>query len=167
MRSRRLACLLLASAAVVSCSRSAQYYLDSGNRYAQKKQYKEAIVEYRNAIQKDPKYGAARLKLAEAYMAADDLGNAAREYIRASDLLPENAGAHEKAAAFLLASGQFEDARVRAGRALKADPKNINAQIILANATAGMKDFDGAIREIQEAISIDPASARSYSSLGA
>ena len=43
-------------------------YLSSGDAYVEQKKYAEAIVEYRNAIQQDPKFGQARYKLAEAYM---------------------------------------------------------------------------------------------------
>ena len=34
--------------------------------------YDEAIVEYRNALQQDPKFADARFKLAEAYVAKND-----------------------------------------------------------------------------------------------
>ena len=45
-----------------------QEYLKSGDRYVADKKYFEAIVQYRNALQQDPKFGEARRKLAETYM---------------------------------------------------------------------------------------------------
>src|SRR3954463_13610580 len=60
-------------------------YLASGDRYANHKQYREAIVQYRNAIQQDPQFGEARFKLAEAYMQVGDVQQASREYVRAAD----------------------------------------------------------------------------------
>jgi Tfp pilus assembly protein PilF len=42
-------------------------HLAAGNRYFDQQKFKEAIIEYRNAVQKDPRFGDARLKLAEAY----------------------------------------------------------------------------------------------------
>ena len=48
---------------------------------------KEAIVQYRNALRQDPRFGEARYKLAEAYVEDNQLTAAAREYMRAADLL--------------------------------------------------------------------------------
>ena len=46
-------------------------------------------MQYRNALQQDPRFGEARLKLADAYVQAGDPQSAYREYVRAADLLPE------------------------------------------------------------------------------
>ena len=69
------------------------------------------MVQYRNALQQDPRFGEARLKLAETYEKLNDRQNAYREYIRAADLLPTNVEVQVKAAALLLATRQFEDAK--------------------------------------------------------
>ena len=58
--------------------------LGSGDRYVAEQKYQEAVVEYRNAIQQDPKFGEARYKLAETYAKLQDPRNAYREYIRAA-----------------------------------------------------------------------------------
>ena len=63
-------------------------YVKSGDSYVAQKKYSEAIIQYRNAVQKDPRFGEARLKLADTYLAAGDAPNAYREYLRAADLLP-------------------------------------------------------------------------------
>ena len=72
-----------------------------------------------------------------------------------------------KAGQFLLLSQQFEDAKTRAHNALALDRKNIDAQILLANSLAGLKDLDGAIEEIEEAIKLDPQNTLGYAGLGA
>ena len=155
------------------CSKNAQQYLQSGNRYFGQQKYMEAVVEYRNAIQKDPRSGEARYRLAEAYERLGDSESAFREYVRAADLLPANKEAQLKAgASLLMAAAQgdpslFEDAKRRAQNVLTLDPRNLEAQVLLANATAGMDDLDGAIREIQEAIQLDPKASRTYANLGA
>ena len=83
-------------------------------------------------------------------------GARARENVRAADLLPKDIQAQVKAGQFLLYSQQFEDAKTRAHHALALDRKNVEAQILLANSLAGLKDLDGAIEEIEEAIRLDP-----------
>jgi tetratricopeptide (TPR) repeat protein len=154
-----------------SCSKDPEQakreYLESGNRYFAEEKYKEAVVEYRNAIQQDPKFGEARYKLAETYVKLQDARNAYREYIRAADLMPTNIDAQIKAGTLLLLGGQFEDAKTRAGKVLALNPKHLEAQVLRANATAGLKDLDGAIAEINEAIQLDPSKATTYANLGA
>jgi putative PEP-CTERM system TPR-repeat lipoprotein len=141
-------------------------YLESGNRYFKQKKYNESIVEYRNAIQQDPKFGEARFQLAEAYQAINDLPNALREYARAADLLPNDTRAQLKAGDFLLLAGRYEDAKARAERVVKSDPKNIDAHILMGNAMAGLKDLETAVKQLQEAINLDPKQSKTYINLG-
>ena len=142
-------------------------YLESGDQFVAAGKHEEAIVEYRNAVQQDPRFGEARYKLAESYAATGNAQRAYREYIRAADLLPDNAEAQIKAARFLLLAGQFEDAKTRVQRVLDVAPANVEAQVILGNSLAGLRDFDGAVREIEEAIQLDPGRAQTYSTLAA
>ena len=92
-------------------NRARPRYYAEGNAALDKKQYPEAILGYRNAIKIDPRFGEARYKLAQALLASGDLANAAREYVRAAELLPENLDAHLNAARYLLLGREFEQAR--------------------------------------------------------
>ena len=155
---------------IAACSkdpaRARREFLESGDRLVARKEFRQAIVQYRNALQQDPRFGEARLKLAEAYMQAGDPQSGYREYVRASDLLPHNNDVQLKAATFLLASQQFEDARVRAARVLQKDPKNVNALILLGSALAGLHDFAAALKQIEQAVQLDATSAPAYAALG-
>jgi tetratricopeptide (TPR) repeat protein len=167
--STRWACLLLV-AIVAGCSNSEQAkkaYFENGERLLKENKPAEAIVELRNAVQQDAKYGEARLKLAEAYMATGNAAAAFREYVRAADLLPQNNEAQLKAATFLLLGGRFEDARTRILPVVDRDPTNVQAQLILGNSLAGLKDLDGAVREIEGAIELEPGRGLTYSNLAA
>ena len=64
-------------------------------------------------------------------------------------------------------AGQFEDARTRILPVVERDPTNVEAQLVLGNALAGLKDLDGAVREIEGAIELDPARGLTYSNLAA
>ena len=155
----------------VGCSKDPEQakreYVASGDALYKQEKYADAIVEYRNALKADPKFGEARLKLAEAYVKTGDARRAGQEYIRASDLLPQNADAQVKAGNLLLLAGRYQDAKGRAEKALQADPKSLDAQILLGNATAGLKDIDGALSEMEEAVALAPEDARAYTALGA
>ena len=63
--------------------------------------------------------------------------------------------------------GKFEDAQARSRKVLEREPNNVRALVLLGSSLAGLKDFDGAIKEVQQAIELDPARAGTYTSLGA
>ena len=161
--------LVVAAACVAACSRDPETakreYLASGDRYFAEKKYSEAIVEYRNALQRDAKFGDARMKLTDAYLATGDIRNALGESVRAADVLPNNVDAQLRAGSLLLLAKQFREARERALAALAQDPKNPRALILLGNALAGLKDVDGAIEQVREAIDQDPQLTFSYTNL--
>jgi len=141
-------------------------YVQSGDSYAAAGKSAEAVIEYRNAVQLDPRAGDVRLKLADLYLRQGDAAKALDEYVRAADVLPD-AAVQLKAGSILLLARRFDDARYRAQKALAADPKSVEAQILLANALAGLRDMDGAVSELQQAIQLDPERSATYSSLGA
>jgi tetratricopeptide (TPR) repeat protein len=67
-----LACVLLAVIGAASCARNPEAakrdHMARGDRYFQQEKYNEAIIEYRSAVQIDPRFGDARYKLGQAYL---------------------------------------------------------------------------------------------------
>jgi tetratricopeptide (TPR) repeat protein len=171
MWSRIRVCLVAALAiGAASCSKDVEKmkrdFLASGDRYVAQENYAEAIIQYRNAVALDSSLGPARFKLAEAYAQSGDPRNALREYVRAADLMPNDLEAQLRAGNGLLAAGQFPEAKTRALAALAKDSKNVRAIILMGNAMAGMKDLDGAISQVQDAIDADPRETLVYTNLG-
>lgn len=171
---RRLSVAITAialSAALGACKgdpqAEARQHLDKGNKQAAAKRFPEAIIEYRRAVQADPRLGEARLQLAHAYASTGDGINALREYVRAADLLPDSTDAQQRAGTFMLLGSQFADAEGLADRMLKRDPKSVEAHILKANALAGLKDIDGAVENFEKALALDPQRSGTYSELGA
>jgi putative PEP-CTERM system TPR-repeat lipoprotein len=158
---------LLVSLGASACSDEAAKlrHVEKGQRFFEAGRLQEAIIEFRNAVARDELWGEARFKLAEAYAANGDQERAYGEFVRAADLMPENADAQIKAVTYLLLVGQNEDARTRIQRLLEREPKNVEAQILLGNALAGLRDLDGAVTQITEAIAIEPGRSQSYSNL--
>jgi len=144
---------------------SAQAFVENGDRYAREQRYAEAVIEYRNALAQDENSGRTRFKLAEALVAAGDREAASAQYARAADLLPDDSEVQLKTATMQFVVGELADARSRVRKVLAREPRNLDAQILLANATAGLRDFDSALTEIQAAIDLDPLSAPAYTSL--
>lgn len=154
----------------VACSRDPEKlkteYVASGDRFVAEKKYSEAIIQYKNAIAQDPRFGEARFKLAKASEANGDALTALREYVRAADLLPNDVAVQLRAAQVLFIARQYPEAKARVDAVLQKDPKNAEALILLGNSLAGLKDFDGAISELEEAIDTDPRRTPTYANVG-
>lgn len=142
-------------------------YLEQGDAHMAAGRAQEAIIQYRNAIKTDPRFGEAHFKLAEAYAKTQAFAQAAKSYIIAAELLPDSLDAQVKAATVRLLAEDFQGARTYAEAALKIDPKDIQAQVILANSLAGLKDVSAALRQLEDAIQLAPGDARPYTSLAA
>ncbi len=167
---RRFGALFLAALMASSCSdpeTAKVRHLERGNQYAAEKRDEFAVVEYASAVKIDPKFGEARLKLAETYERLNNLRAAFPEYIRAADALPDDRNAQIKATQILLLSGRFEDAKARAAELVKKNPKDVEVLLLHANAMVGLRDPAGAIAQIEEALKVNPNSSPAFINLGA
>src|SRR5688572_11544626 len=90
-----------------------QRFLESGDRYFAADKYREAVVEYKNAIQIDARFAPARKGLAATYEKLGDGPSAFAEYVRAADLSPEDNSIQLTAGSYLLAARRFEDAKAK------------------------------------------------------
>jgi tetratricopeptide (TPR) repeat protein len=153
---------------VCACGKtSPAAHVKKADEFAAKKDFTNAVLEYRLALQGDPKLGDARLKLGDVYAQVGDAQNAYREYVRAADTMPENIDAQLKAGALLLLANQFAEAKARAEAVLRLSSRNPGGLTLLGNALAGLHDADGALDRLNEAIMADPSQGALYSNLGA
>ncbi len=94
---KKIRCLFVALALLggLSCSRDPEVvkrkYLESGNRYFSKKQYKEASIMYRQALRKDARYGEAYYRLGLTQIQMGRVPEAIRSLRRAVELMPRAA----------------------------------------------------------------------------
>jgi tetratricopeptide (TPR) repeat protein len=159
-------CLALLLAACSSPEAQKKQHFEQGNKYAAEKRDDFAVIEYANAVRIDPRFGEARLKLAETYERMGNAQAAFPEFIRAADALPDNRDLQLKATQLLLIARRYQDAKARAANLLKANPNDVDALLLSANAMAGLKDPAGATKEIEEALKVAPADSRVFLSLG-
>src|SRR6266567_5914654 len=99
MRSIRIVAMIVAVlVGLTSCSRDPNVvkkrYYESGNKYFEKGRWKEASIQYRNALKRDRKYGPAYYKLALVDMKTGDVGGAVVAYRNAVDLIPPDQPDH-------------------------------------------------------------------------
>src|SRR5690348_10243597 len=95
MHSKNRSAIILALILGLSaCSRDPEVvkkrYFESGNKYFDNGRYKEASIQYRNALKRDPRYGPAHYKLALTSLKTNDAGGAVNSLRRAIELLPKD-----------------------------------------------------------------------------
>jgi tetratricopeptide (TPR) repeat protein len=93
MRSNgRLILVLTLLVGLVSCSRDPavvkKRYFESGNKYFDRGRYREASIQYRNALKRDAKYGPAHYRLALTSLKQNDVAGAVNSFRRALNTLP-------------------------------------------------------------------------------
>src|SRR5579862_9762634 len=126
-------------------------YLNSGEKYAKAAKYQEAVIEFRNAIQIDPRFVDAHSKLAGAYLRLGNTEAAYREFTEAATLDPKNLDAQLQLSQLLLARHQFDEAQAAAQKVLQQEPKNAAAHAILGEKYIVTRDWPNAIQELQKA----------------
>src|SRR5579871_1956453 len=135
-------CLVLASAC--ACSRDpvkrSRKYIASGDEYAEQGKYKQAAIEYRNAVKATPELAEPHTKLADVSLHTKDIDTASVEYSRAAELSPENASAQVRAASVFLLTGHADEAKDRAEIALRLAPRDADAHLALGEALAALHD---------------------------
>src|SRR5271157_691884 len=98
---------LVVSLLFSSCSRDPnvrkQKYLESGQRYFEKGKYREAVIQFSNAIQVDPRFSDGHYHLAQAYLKLQQPGPAYEELDRTLEFDPDHYRAHLDLANLLIA----------------------------------------------------------------
>lgn len=165
-----LIAILLVALVGVGCSRDPearkQKHLAQGKEYFEQEKFREASIEFLNAIQIDGNFAEAHYQLGQTYLRLGIWTGAYQSLTRAVELNPGNLPAQVDVGKLLLAGRQFQQAQEKAELVLKADPNNVEAHILLANSYAAIEDIPSSLRQMQQAIQLEPERAQSYLSLG-
>jgi len=164
-----VAAVCLLGALLTGCSRDPnvrkQKYLESGQRYFDKGQYREAAIQFQNAIQVDSRFADAHYKLALTAMKLQQWPSAFQELTRTVELQPDQYAAHLDMANLLILSRQFNDAKPHLDLLVQKQPDNPDVYIARANYDAGMNNTTAALADMQKALQLDPNRSDSYLSL--
>lgn len=162
--------ILLVAFSLTGCSQNPQArlnkFLQSGNRYLEQGKYAEAAIEYRNAIQADPKSADAHDRLASAYIKEANWDGAVKELEQTIALQPNNTRAQLNLGNILFAGQNLERAGQIASGLLQRDPNNADAHSLMANVAEARGRHDEAMTEIAKAISLKPDNAAFYLTRG-
>jgi tetratricopeptide (TPR) repeat protein len=162
--------LALIAGLLSGCSRDPnvrkQKFFESGQRYAEQGKYKEAVVEFTNAIKIDPAFAEAHLQLAEAYLQLHEGDRAFRELARTVELQPENYRAQLELTNLLIVNHEFQPARQQLDLLLQKRPDDPAVHTTESSLLAAQGNIPGAIAEMQKTVSLSPDRWEAYLSLG-
>jgi len=102
-------------------------HMKRGDGYFEKEEFKKAIIEYKNAIQAEPKFARGHYQIALAYLKTGQPKQAFPELSKTVDLDPENLDAQLKLGQFYLLARQTAEAAEKALLLLEKEPENIDA----------------------------------------
>jgi cellulose synthase operon protein C len=167
-------CCLLA-VLFTGCSRDPnarkQKYFDSGEKYFSEGKYREAVIQFSNAIQIDPRFAQGHAQLAQSYLKLGDTQRAYNELSRTLELTPDDYRAHLDLANLLTAARHpdgtsFPDYMSQAKPHLDflkdKQPNNPETHQAWASYYEAQNKIGEAIQEAQQTISLDPNRAESY-----
>lgn len=141
-----------------------QKYLESGQRYYDRGKYREAAIQYENAIQVDARFAEAHYKLALAEMKLQQWNDAFQQLTRTIELQPENYAAHLDMANMLIASRppQLNEAKEHLDLLTQKQAENPEVFVALANYHAVNNAMGPALAAMQTALRLDPNRSDSY-----
>lgn len=110
--------LAVLAGALAGCSRDPQVvkqkHFDKGMAYFEEGQYREAEIEFENAIQIDSQFAQAHYKLAHCYLKVGAVRQAYQELAQTVEIAPDNLKTQLDLANLLLAGGKSADAHAHA-----------------------------------------------------
>ncbi len=162
------ASVLLAALAAAGCSRNdAASYVNSAQAYAAKNDYRAAAIEAKNALQKDPDNGEARLILANTLLVQGEAAGAEAEVRKAIALHMPDDRTYPLLARTLAAQGQYDKLASELGERKLATPAaraEVDGWIAIGALAKG--DSDRAKQLAEAALADDPNNGRALLILG-
>src|SRR5215475_15394959 len=128
---RLLFVLTLVLGVLAGCSRDPnvrkQKYYESGQRYFEKSKYREAAIQYSNAIQVDPRFSDAHYRLGLTYLRRGEPNRAFQELQRTVELDAANYAARVDMANMLIAAKFYKEAQEQLDVLTEKQPNNPDA----------------------------------------
>lgn len=163
LRKPTLAWLSLGLLVMAGCSRDPnvrkQKYLQSGKRYEESGKYKEASIQFLNALKVDKNYADAHYELAKTYLKMGNAMPAYQQLAQTVDLAPGNLPARIDLGNIFLAGNAPDKAEAQAKAVLAANPKDADAYALLAGVANARGNHQESMDNLNRALQLDPNKA--------
>jgi len=165
-----MACWIVMAVFVSSCDRSPEAklakHVKRGDEYVKEEKFKEAVIEYRNAVKAVPKDAAAHWKLAKASIEAKDIRTAFAELQKTVELDPANFEALGKLGEIYVMAGKKDEAAQIADNLVKSRPKDPQGYILQSGLAVRAGKVDEGIAKLKKAAELDPKRIRTLLTIG-
>ncbi len=135
-------------------------------RYLRAKEYDKAAVELKRAVELNPEFDEAHLRLGVAYHRMGTLDEAISQFQRALEISPRYVAAHSNLGSIYYFKGMLEEAANEFKEALKIDPY----LPVVHNNLGGVYFKKGMIKlassQVQKALNLNPGYADAHKNLG-
>ena len=170
MPDRRRFAIVISLAALVllaGCARTPQEkyarFLQRGKKLLQESKPERAVVEFRSAMQQQPKAPEGYYWVAQAFLAQDRVADAVVALRKATELKPGYAPAQLKLAELMVRSRDeqlLKDAETRIQKVLTDNPGDDDALVTLAAAEAQLGKMGDSEKYLKEALNKSPGNLR-------
>lgn len=167
---RRCVAIVISLAALVllgGCTRTPQEkyarFMQRGKKFLQESKSARAVVEFRSAMQQQPKAVESYYWLAQAFLAEDKVADAVVALRKATELKPGYAPAQLKLAELMVRSRDeqlLKDAETRIQKILTENPGDDDALVTLAAAEAQLGKTGDSEKYLKEVVKRSPDSLR-------
>jgi tetratricopeptide (TPR) repeat protein len=166
----RIAVVAMVVFSVSSCSRTPEEKLEKhvkrGDGYVKEQKYKEAAIEYRNAVKAVPKDAGAHWKLAKVSLATRDYRTAFQELQRTVELDPNNHEALGRLGDLYAVGGKLQEATQIADNLVNTRPMDPDGYILRAGISMRTGKIDDAIGNLKKAAELEPGRVRTLLAIG-
>ncbi len=144
--------------------RKAEFF-KRGKEYVEKNKLKSAVIEFKNAIQIDPKFGPAHYQLALCDIKLGRFHEALSELRKSVDVDPDNRDARIRLIQFLILAKQNQEAEKHIEYLLNKNGSDVEALILKSTLDMKNAKMDQAIKTLEKANEADPQNAKVYLAL--
>ncbi len=141
-------------------------YVESGMKYMDQKKYDSAVIQFKKALQIDPRYSEAHYELGQAELAQQHWAAAFKEFSVAIDQDPNNVKAHLAMGTMWWQARKFTEAEEHARFVVEHDPSNYDGYMLLGNVLLGQKKPQEAVDVYTKAIALKPNDPGAYLNRG-